>query len=122
MVVEWTAKASDGTQYTGAEVTSEGFHIFGLPPYNYYSAGIACFMTGNDWMQDNYDVWNNSMDLAGITNKGIVGFKYFGFGGLKKDTKGIKAQQGYCWIQILRLWWFEERHQGYQGFCWYKEG
>jgi hypothetical protein len=91
---EWTAKASDGTQYTGAEVTSEGFQIFGLPPYNYYSAGIACFMTGNDWMQDNYDVWNNSMDLAGITNKGIVGFKYFGFGGLKKDTKGIKAFAG----------------------------
>ena len=91
---EWTAKASDGTQYTGAEVTSEGFQIFGLPPYNYYSAGIACFMTGNDWMQDNYDVWNNSMDLAGITNKGIVGFKYFGFGGLNKDTKGIKAFAG----------------------------
>ena len=91
---EWTAKASDGTQYTGAEVTSEGFQIFGLPPYNYYSAGIACFMTGNDWMQDNYDVWNNNMDLAGITNKGIVGFKYFGFGGLKKDTKGIKAFAG----------------------------
>ena len=91
---EWTAKASDGTQYTGAEVTSEGFQIFGLPPYNYYSAGIACFMTGNEWMQDNYDVWNNSMDLAGITNKGIVGFKYFGFGGLKKDTKGIKAFAG----------------------------
>ena len=91
---EWTAKASDGTQYTGAEVTSEGFQIFGLPPYNYYSAGIACFMTGNNWMQDNYDVWNNSMDLAGITNKGIVGFKYFGFGGLKKDTKGIKAFAG----------------------------
>ena len=91
---EWTAKASDGTQYTGAEVTSEGFQIFGLPPYNYYSAGSACFMTGNEWMQDNYDVWNNSMDLAGITNKGIVGFKYFGFGGLNKDTKGIKAFAG----------------------------
>ena len=91
---ERTAKASDGTQYTGAEVTSEGFQIFGLPPYNYYSAGIACFMTGNEWMQDNYDVWNNSMDLAGITNKGIVGFKYFGFGGLNKDTKGIKAFAG----------------------------
>ncbi len=94
----WTAKATDGTEYTGAEVTSEGFQIFGLPPYQYYSAGIACFMTGgtnsNDWMQDNHDVWNNSMDLAGITNTGIVGFKYFGFGGLKADTKGIKAFKG----------------------------
>lgn len=95
---EWTAKASDGNEYTGAEVTSEGFNIFGLPPYNYYSAGIACFMHGgtnsNEWMQDNHDVWNNSMDLAGITNGGIVGFKYFGFGGLNKDTKGVKAFEG----------------------------
>ena len=94
----WTAKANDGTEYTGAEVTSEGFQIFGLPPYQYYSAGIACFMTGgtnsNDWMQDNHDIWNNSMDLAGITNGGIVGFKYFGFGGLTKDTKGLKAFKG----------------------------
>jgi len=94
----WTAKAANGNEYTGAEVTSEGFQIFGLPPYNYYSAGLACFMTGgtnaNEWMQDNFDVWNNSMDLAGITNGGIVGFKYFGFGGLAQDTKGVKAFEG----------------------------
>lgn len=91
---EWTASASDGTKYTGAEVTSEGFQIFGLNPYKYYSAGIACYVTGNDWMQDNFDNWNNSMDLAGVTNRGIVGFKYFGFGGLAKDTKGVKAFAG----------------------------
>ena len=95
---EWTAKAADGNTYTGAEVTSEGFQIFGLPPYQYYSAGIACFMTGgtnsNEWMQDNFDIWNNSMDLAGITNGGIIGFKYFGFGGLAQDTKGMKAFEG----------------------------
>lgn len=94
---EWTARAGDGNEYTGAEVTSEGFQIFGLPPYNYYSAGYACFMYGpgsNNWMQDNHDVWNNSMDLAGIQNGGIVGFKYFGFSGLAKDTKGVKAFEG----------------------------
>ena len=94
----WTAAATDGNTYTGAEVTSEGFQIFGLPPYQYYSAGIACFMTGgnnsNEWMQDNHDVWNNSMDLAGITNGGIVGFKYFGFGGLAAATKGLKPFAG----------------------------
>ncbi len=93
----WTAKAADGNEYTGAEVTSEGFQIFGLPPYNYYSAGYACFVNGpgsNDWMQDNHDVWNNSMDLAGIKNGGIIGFKYFGFGGLAQDTKGCKAFEG----------------------------
>ena len=94
---EWTAKASNGDAYTGAEVTSEGFQIFGLPPYAYYSAGLACFMYGpnaNNWMQDNHDVWNNSMDLAGIQNGGIIGFKYFGFGGLAKDAKGVKAFDG----------------------------
>ena len=94
---EWTAKASDGNEYTGAEVTSEGFQIFGLPPYHYYSAGLACFMYGpnaNNYMQDNHDVWNNSMDLAGILNGGIIGFKYFGFGGLAQDTKGCKAFEG----------------------------
>lgn len=91
---EWRSEASNGMTYTGAEVTSEGFHIFGLPPYQYYSAGIACYMTGNDWLQDNHDVWNNSMDLAGIGNRGIVGFKYFGFGGLVKDAKGVKAFEG----------------------------
>ncbi|MBR5686564.1 MAG: hypothetical protein IKX36_01225 [Prevotella sp.] len=94
---EWTAKASDGTEYTGAEITSEGFQIYGLPPYQYYSAGIACYMAGpnsNEWMQDNHDVWRNGMDLAGISNGGVVGFKYFGFGGLAKDSKGVKAFQG----------------------------
>ena len=94
---EWVAAASDGNTYTGAEVTSEGFQIFGLPPYKYYSAGLACFMYGpnsNNWMQDNHDVWNNSMDLAGIQNGGIIGFKYFGFGGLAQDTKGVKAFAG----------------------------
>ena len=91
---EWTASASDGTCYTGAEVTSEGFQIFGLPPYQYYSAGIACYVNGNNWMQDNFDNWNNSMDLAGITNRGVVGFKYFGFAGLAQDTKGVKAFEG----------------------------
>ena len=93
----WTAKAADGNEYTGAEVTSEGFQIFGLPPYHYYSAGLACFMYGpnaNNYMQDNHDVWNNSMDLAGIQNGGIVGFKYFGFDGLAQDTKGCKAFEG----------------------------
>ena len=91
---EWTAKASDGNEYTGAEVTSEGFNIFGLPAYGYYSAGIACYMDGpnaNNYMQDNHDVWDNSMDLAGLQNGSIIGFKYFNFEGLSQDTKGIKA-------------------------------
>ena len=91
---KWVAAAADGQTYTGAEVTSEGFQIYGLPPYRYYSAGYACYMSDQNWMQDNHDVWNDSMDLAGLTNGGIVGFKYFGFGGLAQDSKGVKAFDG----------------------------
>ncbi len=93
----WTARTTDGTEYSGAEVTSEGFNIFGLPPYRYYSAGIACFMYGpgsNEWMQDNHDVWCDGMDLRALQNGGIVGFKYFGFGGLQQSAKGVPAFQG----------------------------
>lgn len=91
---ETTYKASDGNEYRGAEVTSEGFQLFGLPPYRYYSAGYACYMTDQNWLQDNFDVWNNGMVLKGIPHGGVVGFKYFGFGGLAKDTKGIHAFKG----------------------------
>jgi len=91
---KWTASAADGNVYTGAEVTSEGFQIYGLPPYAYYSAGYACYLSDQNWMQDNFDVWDNNMDVAGITNGGIVGFKYFGFGGLAKEGKGLKAFGG----------------------------
>ena len=91
---EWTAKASNGNEYTGAEVTSEGFQIFGLNPYNYYSAGIACYMSDQNWMQDNHDVWKNEMELQGVKNGGIIGFKYFGFGGLAQNTKGCSAFAG----------------------------
>lgn len=90
----WNASDAKGNVYNGAEVTSEGFHIFGLNPYAYYSAGYACYMSNPQWMQDTWDFWDNNMDLAGINGGGIVGFKYFGFGGLNKDTKGIKAFAG----------------------------
>lgn len=91
---EWSAKASNGDHYTGAEVTSEGFQIFGLDPYKYYSAGIAAYMSDQQWLQDNFDVWHNGMELDGLKNGAIVGFKYFGFGGLAQDTKGCKAFEG----------------------------
>lgn len=91
---KWTAKASNGDEYTGAEVTSEGFHIFGMDPYQYYSAGYACYMSDPGCMQDSWDVWDNAMDLTGLKNGSIVGFKYFGFGGLKKAAKGIQPFAG----------------------------
>ena len=89
----WTAKASNGDHYTGAEVTSEGFNIYGLPPYAYYSAGYACFFTNNNALQDTWDVWSNEQ-VANVNAGDIIGYKYFGLGGLKKDTKGVPAFDG----------------------------
>ena len=90
----WTAKASNGNQYTGAEVTSEGFHIFGLDPYKYYSAGYACYMSNANTMQDTWDNWDNNMSLVNVQGGNVIGYKYFGFGGLDKDQKGLKAFEG----------------------------
>ena len=90
----WTAKDSKGREYTGAEVTSEGFHIYGLDPYQYYSAGYACFLSNPETQQDSWDVWDNDMPVTNVANGHIVGYKYFGFGGLAQNTKGLKAFEG----------------------------
>ncbi|MDR2472451.1 MAG: hypothetical protein LBD53_02645 [Tannerella sp.] len=89
-----TAADTQGNEYKGAEVTSEGFHIFGLNPYQYYSAGIACYLSDVGLQQDSWDIWDNSAPLANIKNGNIIGYKYFGFGGLRKDTLGLKAFEG----------------------------
>ncbi len=90
----WTAKDSQRREYTGAEVTSEGFHIYGLDPYQYYSAGYACFLSNLNSQQDSWDLWDNNMPITNVENGNIIGYKYFGFGGLDKDKKGLKAYKG----------------------------
>ena len=89
----WQAAASNGNVYTGAEVTSEGFQLFGLPPYRYYSAGYACYLSNMGSMQDAWDVWDNHMSVY-MNGGDIVGFKYFGFGGLDKAQLGLKPFAG----------------------------
>ncbi|MFN8239350.1 MAG: hypothetical protein U0X39_01190 [Bacteroidales bacterium] len=90
----WTAKGSSGSEYTGAEVTSEGFNIFGLDPYQYYSAGYACYLSNLSSQQDSWDIWDNNMPITNVANGNIIGYKYFGFGGLAKDQKGLKSFEG----------------------------
>jgi hypothetical protein len=90
----WTAKDSQGREYTGAEVTSEGFHVYGLDPYQYYSAGYACYLSNLNSQQDSWDIWDNNMPITNVASGNIIGYKYFGFGGLDKDTKGLKAFDG----------------------------
>ena len=90
----FTLKAADGSEYKGAEVTSEGFYIYGLPLYRYYSAGYACYMSAPETMQDNWDVWDNRMDITGVKDGDILGYKYFGFDGLAESKAGIPAFEG----------------------------
>jgi arabinoxylan arabinofuranohydrolase len=90
----WNAKDSQGKEYTGAEVASEGFHIYGLDPYQYYSAGYACYLSNPNSQQDSWDIWDNNMPITKVENGHIIGYKYFGFGGLDKDKKGLKAFKG----------------------------
>ena len=87
----WHAKDSKGIEYKGAEVTSEGFHIFGLDPYQYYSAGYACYLSDNSIQQDAWDIWNNHMSIDHVKNGHIIGYKYFGFSGLKKEHQRLKT-------------------------------
>ena len=90
----FTVKASDGSEYRGAEVTSEGFFIYGLPPYRYYSAGYACYLSNPNSIQDNYDVWDNRMDITEVRAGDILGYKYIGFGGLPEGAPGLPAFEG----------------------------
>lgn len=90
----WTVKDSQGREYKGAEVTSEGFHVYGLDPYQYYSAGYASYLSDNSIQQDSWDIWDNHMSITKVKNGHIIGYKYFGFGGLAKSEKGLKAFEG----------------------------
>lgn len=90
----WKAKDSKDNEYVGAEVTSEGFHIFGLDPYQFYPAGIACYLSDVLLQQDAWDIWNNNAPVSGVKSGDIVGYKYFGFGGHDKDELGLKAFKG----------------------------
>jgi hypothetical protein len=39
-------------------------------------------------------MWDNNMPITNVKNGNIIGYKYFGFGGLSKDMKGLKAFEG----------------------------
>ena len=89
-----TVSTDEGVTYKGAEVTSEGFNVFGLPPYKYYSAGYACFMTNKPSQQDTWDVWGADMEISPVVSGDVIGYKYFSFGGLKSSTKGLPPFKG----------------------------
>ncbi|MCL2363752.1 MAG: hypothetical protein FWC71_03710 [Defluviitaleaceae bacterium] len=89
----WTVMS--GThEYTGAQITSEGFAIFGLDPFQYYSAGIASFLSTPQTLKDAWDIWNNHQPIESVNNDHIIGFQHFGFGGLAKTERGVPAFEG----------------------------
>ena len=101
-----TVTDSLGHEYRGAEVTSEGFDIFGLPPYRYYSAGHSCFLTDMGSMNDTWDVWDNAMDVRPWHPGQIVGYKYFAFSGLRRSRAGLAPFSGLRWRHrpVLNVW------------------
>jgi hypothetical protein len=44
--------------------------------------------------QDSWDIWDNHMPITNVKNGNIIGYKYFGFGGLDENKKGLKAFEG----------------------------
>ncbi len=72
-------KDAFGNEYTGAEITSQGFEIDGLDPYKYHPAGINCYLLGGAYVKATYDTWLNQAPVINIRNNSVVGFKYFNF-------------------------------------------
>jgi hypothetical protein len=89
----WRAAAGNHV-YNGAEITSEGFQIYGLPPYQYYSAGIACYLSNTGSQASAWDIWNDHAPINNISNGNIIGYKYFGFGGLGENTLRLPPFEG----------------------------
>lgn len=76
-------------EYTGAEVTSEGFNINGLDPYRYYSAGIACYLSNQNLQADAWDIWDDHAPLTGVSAGNTIGYKYFAFNNTGNSAEDI---------------------------------
>ncbi len=87
-------KDVNGNIYTGAEVTSSGMQLDGLNPYQYFSAGLATWVTperttGNvpvvpapdfiTYIQATYDIHEDAAPILNIRDGSIMGYKYFNF-------------------------------------------
>lgn len=79
-------------------MTSEGFNPYGLPPYQYYSAGIACYFVNNkpgsviNVLQDAYDVWDDHAPVTNLQNNHTIGFKYFDFKNYTKQGNNTQLE------------------------------
>ncbi|MCL2018834.1 MAG: hypothetical protein FWG70_03650 [Oscillospiraceae bacterium] len=110
----WDAYTEDNIKYTkagdneykGAEVTSEGFSVYGLEPYRYYSAGIACYLSNTASQSDSWDIWDNHAPINDVKNNDIIGYKYFDFRDKEEDTalnlfitpKSLRAFKINVWL------------------------
>jgi len=107
MVAPITVKVEEGAggkvEISEGELTSEGFALEGLDPFERHSAGIACWLTGptvaiHEWPKNifsgsyveasygtetnfeaPYDLKNNTNHVVNNTDGSIVGYKYFNF-------------------------------------------
>lgn len=107
-----TVKDNNGNEYTGAEVTSEGFQADGLDPYRYYSAGIASFFKNGSYVKATYDTWEDEAPVVNNRNHSIVGFTYFNFNAKPADGQSTvleiyitpKGKEGIINIMLDSPW------------------
>lgn len=85
MVAPITVRCEEGpggkVTISEGEVTSEGFSLEGLNPYESYPAAIACWHTGGPYIKATYDESKNINPVEGIRDGAILGYKYFCFSG-----------------------------------------
>jgi len=87
-----TVRDIQGNEYTGAEVTSEGFSLNGLDPYTYYSAGITSFLRNHSYVKSTYDTWHDDAPVVNNLNNSVVGYKYFNFDGQPGEGKSTQLE------------------------------
>ncbi len=77
ITIDWDART---VSIPTAENTSQGFEVDGLDPFQEYSAGIACYISGLNILRtdDRFDGVNN---LYSAGNNSYAAYKYFNFEG-----------------------------------------
>lgn len=82
ITVEWDeAPVSEGgaVRISMAEVTSNGFYLDGLNPWQPISAGRACYLTGGATITPAYEEDVLSLTVTKLTNNTVLGVKYLNF-------------------------------------------
>ena len=84
------------------EMTSNGFNIEGLKPYEHYSAGFASYYTNGSYILPDYSILpdrsgsasesDDNTPVVNLKNGAAVGFKHINFGGSNAVADGYHTE------------------------------